>query len=158
MALVPSSFQAGLAPLNAPQPSGAITAQTIMTAFNTYALAAQNVMGLPTLAMPGFSGGMSSLQAAMSAPVPSGAIAATNIATAINTAWMSLQTQFQTGPLVANMASLQQQLSASMTAPVPSGQIFIMNLVSAVHTYCMTSTITGVIPGTPPVPFTGPPL
>lgn len=158
MALVPSSFQAGLAPLNAPSASGALTAQTIMMAFQTYALAAQNSMGLPTLAMPAFSGGLSSLQGAMATPVPSGAIFALNLATAINTAWMSLQTQFQTAPVVANMASLQQSLNPVCAVPVPSGQQFIMGLVQAVHTYCMTSTITGVIPGSPPIPFTGPPI
>lgn len=158
MPLVPSALQGGLQPLNAPMVSGALSAQTIMMAFQSYALGVQNMMGLPFIAMPAFSAGLSSLQASMSAPVPAGAIAAMNVATAINTAWSSVQTTFQTGPVVANLASLQSALNGVFAAPVPAGSLFIMGLTNAIHTYCATTVISGVIPGAPPVPFSGPPI
>ncbi len=158
MALVPSALQGGLQPLNAPSPSGALTAQTIMLAFQSYALGVQNMMGLPFIAMPTFSAGLSQLQASMSVPTPAGTIAAMNVATAINTAWMSVQTTFQTGPVVANIGSLQSALNGVFAAPVPAGSMFIMGLTNAIHAYCATTVITGVIPGAPPVPFSGPPI
>ena len=158
MALVPSTFKAGLEPLNVPSPSGLTQANVIMLAFQTYALSAQNSVGLPTLSMPAWSAGKSQLQAAMTAPVISSTMFAMSLTNAINTAWSSLQTQFQTAPIVANPGTLQSTLISTVATPNPSAQIFILGLVNAVHTYCSTSIITGVIPGTPPVPFTGPPL
>ena len=158
MALVPSALQGGLQPLNAPSPSGALTAQTIMMAFQGYAVGVQNMMGLPFIAMPAFSARLSALQASLSAPVPAGAMAAMNVATAINTAWSSVQTTFQTGPAVANIGQLQSALNGVFAAPVPAGSLFIMGLTNAIHAYCATTVITGVIPGVPPVPFSGPPI
>ena len=70
MALVPATLQSALQPLNAPVPSGSITAMTIMNAFQAYALGAMNMGGGPFLAMPAFPAALSQLQAAMSAPVP----------------------------------------------------------------------------------------
>ena len=158
MALVPTNFKAGLEPLNLPSASGATTANFIMLAFQTYALAAQNSMGFPALSMPAWSAGKAQLQGAMSAPVVSGAMFAMNLTQSINTAWGSIQTQFQPGPIVANPGPLQASLVQTLSVPNPSAQIFILGLMNAVHTYCSTSIITGVIPGSPPVPFTGPPV
>jgi hypothetical protein len=81
-----------------------------------------------------------------------------NVATAINTAWMSVQTTFQVGPAAANIGSLQSSLEAVFAVPVPSGSLFIMGLTNAIHVYCATTVITGVIPGVPPIPFSGPPI
>jgi len=158
MALVPSALQGGLQPLNVPSPSGSLTAQTIMLAFQTYALGVQNMMGLPFIAMPAFSAGLTQLQTSMAVPVPAGSIAAMNVATAINTAWMSVQTTFQVGPAAANIGSLQSSLEAVFAVPVPTGSLFIMGLTNAIHVYCATTVITGVIPGVPPIPFSGPPI
>ena len=108
--------------------------------------------------MPAWSAGKAQLQGAMTAPVVSGAMFAMNLTQAINTAWGSIQTQFQTGPIVANPGTLQASLVQTLSVPNPSAQIFILGLMNAVHTYCSTSIITGVIPGSPPVPFTGPPV
>ena len=158
MALIPAQMQASWAPLNAPSTSGSLTAEIIMTGFQGYAMAAQNSMGFPVTAMPGFSAGKAQLKAAMAAPIPSGALLAASITGAISTAWGSVMTQFQTSPVIHVPPSLQGQLAGALAAPIPAGALFINALMNAIHTYVSTSNIIGVIPGTPPVPFAGPPL
>jgi len=159
MALVPTTLQSGLSPLEAPVPSGSITALTIMNAFQAYALPATNMMGFPvTAGMPTWPAALSQLQAAMSAPVPAPSIFVMNLTTAIHTAWSSLQTLFQISPVVAIPTTLQSSLEGICAVPGQPASVWIAGFTSAVHSYCMSSTITGVIPGTPPVPFSGPPL
>jgi len=158
MALIAPQMISIMSPLNAPQTSGAMAAEIIMTAFQTYAMAAQNSMGFPVISMPAFSAGKAQLKSGMMTPVPAGAMHAQLLAGAINTAWMSVQTQFQVAPVVANIGVLLSQLQLVTAVPVPAGIQYIQGLANAIDLYCKSSIITGVIPGTPPVPFTGPPM
>ena len=43
------------------------------------------------------------------------------------------------------------------STPNPSATLFANKLARALNTFTSSAIITGVIPGTPPVPFTGPP-
>ena len=151
MALVPATLQSALQPLNAPVPSGSITAMTIMNAFQAYALGAMNMGGGPFLAMPAFPAALSQLQAAMSAP----SIFVMNLTTAIHTAWSSVQTLFQIGPVVAVPTTLQSALEPICSVPGPAS-VWIAGFTSAVSSYCMSSTASGVIPAPTPIPFSGP--
>lgn len=155
MALVPATLQSALQPLNAPVPSGSITAMTIMTAFQSYALGAMNMGGGPFIAMPAFPAALSQLQAAMSAPVPAPSIFVMNLTTAIHTAWSSVQTLFQIGPVVAVPTTLQSALEPICSVPGPAS-VWIAGFTSAVSSYCMSSTASGVIPAPTPIPFSGP--
>ena len=159
MALIPSTLQSALSPLEAPVPSGSITALTIMNAFQAYALGCTNIMGFPiSPGMPAFPAALAQLQTAMSAPVPASSIFVANLTLAISTAWGSMMTLFQVAPIVHVPPTLQSALEPICAVPAPSASVWIAGFTTAVHSYCMSSTITGVIPGTPPVPFTGPPL
>ena len=159
MALVPSTLQSALSPMEAPVPSGSITALTIMNAFQAYALPATNMAGFPvTVGMPAWPAALTQLQTAMSAPVPAPSIFVMNLTSAIHMAWSSLQTLFQISPVVAIPTNLSGPLEGICAAPSPSATVFISGFTTAVHGYCMSSIITGVIPGTPPIPFSGPPL
>jgi len=158
MPLVPSTLQSGLSPLEAPVPQGSITALTIMNAFQAYALGTTNMMGGNFMAMAAFPAALSQLQAAMSAPVPAPSIFVMNLTTAIHTAWSSCITLFQVGPLVAVPTTLQSSLEGICAVPGQPASVWIAGFTSAVSAYCMSSTITGVVPGAPPIPFSGPPL
>ena len=159
MALIPATLQSGLQPLNAPVASGSITAMTIMNAFQAYALGAANMMQGPALAMPGWPGALSSLQASMSAPVPAPSIFVMNLTMAIHTAWSSLQTLYQVAPLVAVPTTLQSALEPICAVPGQPTSVWIAGFTSAVHTYCLSSTCTGIFPAVPtPIPFSGPVL
>jgi hypothetical protein len=59
---------------------------------------------------------------------------------------------------VAIPLNLSGPLEGICAVPSPSATVFISGFTTAVHGYCMSSIITGMIPGTPPVPFSGPPL
>jgi len=155
MALVPATLQSGLQPLNAPVASGSITAMVIMNAFQSYALGAMNMGAGNFLAMPGFPGALSQLQAAMSAPTPSSSIFVMNLTTAIHTAWSTVQTLFQIGPVVAVPTTLQSALEPICAVPQPAS-VWIAGFTSAVSSYCMSSTASGVIPAPTPIPFSGP--
>jgi len=65
MALIAPQMISIMSPLNAPQTSGAMAAEIIMTAFQTYAMAAQNSMGFPVISMPAFSAGKAQLKSGM---------------------------------------------------------------------------------------------
>ena len=155
MALVPATLQSALQPLNAPVPSGSITAMTIMNAFMSYASTAGNMGGGTFIAMPAFPAALSQLQAAMSAPVPAPSIFVMNLTTAIHTAWSSVQTLFQIGPVVAVPTTLQSALEPICAVPGPAS-VWIAGFTSAVSSYCMSSTASGVIPAPTPIPFSGP--
>ena len=155
MALVPATLQSALQPLNAPVPSGSITALTIMNAFQAYALGGMNMGGGPFIAMPAFPGALSQLQSAMSAPTPCTSIFVNNMTLAIHTARSSFQSLFQIGPVVAVPSTLQSALEPICAVPGPAS-VWIAGFTSAVSSYCMSSTASGVIPAPTTIPFSGP--
>jgi hypothetical protein len=53
------------------------------------------------------------------------------------------------GPLISELSDLLGKENASAT-------LFCQGLATAVNNHAMAAIVSGIIPGTPPIPFTGP--
>ena len=51
---------------------------------------------------------------------------------------------------------LQAGLTQVLSTPAASATMFAQQLATQLNTFTMMAIVSGIIPGTPPVPFTGP--
>ena len=81
------------------------------------------------------------------------------IAKAIVSVTNSLMTQHQT-TIVANagFAQLKSDIESCMSKATKNEAKFAQTLARAIDTYFKSCIISGVIPGSPPVPFAGSPI
>ena len=56
----------------------------------------------------------------------------------------------------AGLPLLTGELMQVFGSPAPSATLFAQSFASALNNYTLAAIVIGVIPGTPPVPFTGP--
>jgi hypothetical protein len=47
-------------------------------------------------------------------------------------------------------------LTDLLSSPKPSATLFATKFATALNTYTASATVIGVIPGAPPIPFSGP--
>ena len=52
--------------------------------------------------------------------------------------------------------ALGSDLTDLLSAPSPSASLFATKFATALNTYTSSATVIGIIPGTPPIPFSGP--
>ena len=89
---------------------------------------------------------------------PSGALTAQKIAKAFNDCLSTLITTFQTTIVTApGFGGLVPELIDLLSTPKPSATLFATKFATALNNFTSAAIISGVVPGTPPVPFTGPP-
>jgi hypothetical protein len=56
----------------------------------------------------------------------------------------------------SGLPGLISDLADLLSAPSPSATLFATKFATALNTYTASATVIGIIPGTPPVPFSGP--
>ena len=137
-----------------PQVVGLQTAQ----AYNTYCSTIMNMGGGAFSGMPGVGALGSELGNILSTVSPAGALTAQKMAKAFNDCLSTLLSVFQTTIVTApGFATLIPELIDLFSTPKPSATIFATKFGTALNNFTSTAIITGVIPGVPPVPFSGPP-
>ena len=161
MALVVAQLQAELIGELEKGPAGNSSPQLvglgIAKAFNNYCILAMNAGGQMYTGMPGISALGSDLGEILSGISPSSALTAIKMSSAFDTCMQTFLSLFQTTIVTAPaLPLLQLGLLQLLSTPNPSATIFAQGLAKELHTYVGTCIVSGVIPGTPPVPFTGP--
>jgi|TARA_B100001778_G_C18591626_1_gene632549 hypothetical protein len=127
-------------------------------AYLTYCSTIMNMGGGSFSGMPGSSALGSELGNILSATSPSSALTAQKIARAFNDCLSTLLTVFQTTIVTApGFGSLVPELIDLLSTPKPSATLFATKFATALNNFTSAAVISGVVPGTPPVPFTGPP-
>ena len=132
-------------------------AMDVAKAYLNFCSAGIDSGGSPFAAMPGSSALGSDLDAVMSKTNASGAIAAMDMAKAFDSCLQTFMSVNQTtiittaglGPLISGLVDLLSKAN-------PSATVFCQGLATAVNNHAMSAMVMGIIPGTPPVPFTGP--
>jgi hypothetical protein len=148
-----SVFEKGPSGNPAPPLVGVKTAQ----AYLNYVTPGINAGAGPTNAMPGSVALGSDLGDILSATSPSGALTAQKMAKAFDSCLQTYISLYQTTIVTASgISGLISDLSDLLSSPKPSATLFATKFATALNTYTSSATVIGVIPGTPPVPFSGP--
>jgi len=138
-------------------PSGKLVGLDVSKAYMNYISAGMNTGGGQFSAMPGVSQLGSALGDILDKEEKSGAITAQNMATEFDSCLQTFLSVNQTtivttaglGPLISELSDLLGKENASAT-------LFCQGLATAVNNHAMAAIVSGIIPGTPPIPFTGP--
>ena len=138
-------------------PSPQLVGLDIAKAFNNFCSMGMNAGAGSATAMPGFSGLGSDLGNILSGVSPAPALTAMKMATAFNTCMSTFLSVYQTSIVTApGLGALQSGLGQLLGSPNPSASLFAQGLSTQLNTYVLSCIVIGMIPGTPPVPFTGP--
>ena len=138
-------------------PSGKKVGIDISKAYMNYISAGMNAGGFPFSAMPGTSALGSALGDILDKESPSGALTAQKMAKEFDSCLATFMSVNQTtiittaglGGLISELVDLLSKANASAT-------LFCQGLATAVNNHAMAAMVSGMIPGAPPVPFTGP--
>ena len=126
----------------------------IAKAFANYLKMGQNAGGFPTTNVVDTSAGMTIGQV-FASQLPSGAAIGSQIASALTSMALTYMSTNQIGPPVtppSHVGPLMQLYSG----PQPSGMGFAKEMADILDTWAKTWVVSGLIPGAPPVPFSGP--
>ena len=126
----------------------------------TYMKSAQNSMAFPVTQIAGESKLREDLKEIFSKPKKAGkTITPLKIAKAIVECTGTLMTQHQTAIVSqAGLTQLKSDIESCMSKPTKNKTKFAREFAKAVDTYFKSCNITGVIPGSPPIPFAGSPV
>tara|TARA_Y100000310_G_C20485712_1_gene716768 strand:+ start:162 stop:653 length:492 start_codon:yes stop_codon:yes gene_type:complete len=126
-------------------------------AYMNYCSAAMNAGSGSFTAMPGASTLGSDLGEIFGSPNPSGQITGTKMAKAFDTCLATFLSVYQNSIITAaGLGALNSELMDLFSSPKQSGTMFAQGLAKALNNYTLAATVIGIIPGSPPVPFTGP--
>ena len=125
---------------------------------NNYLLNAQNAGGFSATAVSNGATAGQNIAEIMKKPRKVGAVVPIKLAKEISTTLMSsFQSVNQTVIITAaGMTALQKDLNDMMKDPTKSKTKMPQKLVKALDTYAKSCTVSGIIPGSPPIPFAGP--
>jgi len=126
----------------------------IAKAFANYLKMGQNAGGFPTTNVIDTPCGMT-IGGVFAQQLPVGAAIGSQIATALTTMALTYMSGQQIGPPVV-APSHTPQLIQLFSGPQPAGMAFAKELAGILDTWTKTWVVSGLIPGAPPVPFTGP--
>ena len=163
MAAVMSPMQQSIADATKKAKKGgkSITPPKIAKAIvTTYMKSAQNSMAFPVTQIAGESKLREDLKEIFSKPKKAGkTITPLKIAKAIVECTGTLMTQHQTAIVSqAGLTQLKSDIESCMSKPTKNKTKFAREFAKAVDTYFKSCNITGVIPGSPPIPFAGSPV
>ena len=127
----------------------------IAKAYKNYLLMAMNAGGFPASAVSGAQPAGMGIGGVFAQQLPVGAAIGTQIATQLTTMALSFLSGQQIGPPIA-APSHTPQLIQLFSGPQPSPMTFAKELSGILDTWTKTWVVTGLIPGAPPIPFTGP--
>ena len=126
----------------------------IAKAFKNYLKMGMNAGGFPTSNVVDAPTGMT-IGGVFAQQLPVGAAIGSQIATALTTMALTYMSGQQIGPPVT-APSHTPQLIQLFSGPQPSGMQFAKELAGILDTWTKTWVVSGLIPGAPPIPFSGP--
>ena len=126
----------------------------IAKSFAIYLKGGMNTGGFPTSNVVDAPTGMT-IGGVFAQQLPVGAAIGSQIATALTTMALTFLSGQQIGPPVA-APSHTPQLIQLFSGPQPAPLAFAKELANVLDTWTKTWVVSGLIPGAPPVPFTGP--
>ena len=139
-------------------PAPSVVGINTAKAYLNYCSTIMNMGGGSFSGMPGSSALGSELGNIFSSTSPAGALTAQKIAKAFNDCLSALITVFQTTVVTApGFGGLVPELIDLFSTPKPSATLFATKFATTLNNFTSAAIITGVVPGTPPVPFSGPP-
>ena len=155
MALVKATMMMELAgAFAAPAADPMKPGKDIAKAFNNYFQGGMNAGGFPTSNVVDAPTGMT-IGGVFAQQLPVGAAIGSQIATALTTMALTYLSGQQIGPPVAP-PSHTPGLIQLFSGPQPAPMAFAKELANVLDTWTKTWVVSGLIPGAPPVPFTGP--
>ena len=127
------------------------------TAYLNFVTPGINAGAGSTIAMPGSIALGTDLGNILSAISPAGAVTAQKMAKAFDSCLQTYISLHQTTIVTAaGLGGLISDLADLLSSPKPSASLFATKFATALNTYTASATVIGVIPGVPPVPFSGP--
>ena len=126
----------------------------IAKAFKNYLKMGMNAGGFPTSNVVDAPTGMT-IGGIFTQQLPIGASIGSQIATALTTMALTYMSGQQIGPPVI-APSHTPQLIQLFSGPQPSSLQFAKELAGILDTWTKTWVVSGLIPGSPPIPFSGP--
>ena len=161
MPLISATFQAELVGIFEVgpdgNPSGKLVGMDISKAYMNYISVGMNVGGFPFSAMPGVSALGSALGDILDKESPSSALTAQKMAKEFDSCLQTFLSVNQTTIITtAGLPGLISELVDLLSKANPSATMFCQGFATAVNNHAMAAIVSGLIPGAPPVPFTGP--
>ena len=126
----------------------------IAKAYKNYLLMGMNAGGFPASAVTAAQPTGMTIGGVFAQQLPVGAAIGSQIATALTTMALSFMSGQQIGPPVA-APSHTPQLIQLFSGPQPPGG-FAKELAGILDTWTKTWVVSGLIPASPPIPFSGP--
>ena len=126
----------------------------IAKAFKNYLMMAQNAGGFPASNVVDSPTGMT-IGGVYAQQLPSGAAVGTQIASPLSTMALTFLSANQIGPPAVS-PSHTPELIQLYSGHQPSGVSLSKELANILDTWTKTWVVSGLIPGAPPVPFSGP--
>ena len=155
MALVKATMMAELAGVFAgSNPPPIKPGQDIAKAFKNYLMMAQNAGGVPASNVVDAAAGVA-IGGVFAQQLLVGAAIGSQIATNLTTMALTFLSGQQIGPPVV-APSHTPQLIQLFSGPQPAGIAVAKELSNILDSWTKTWVVSGLIPGTPPVPFSGP--
>ena len=155
MALIKATMMMELAgAFAAPAPDPMKPGKDIAKAFKNYLQGGMNTGGFPTSNVIDAPTGMT-IGGVFAQQLLVGPAIGSQIATALTTMALTYMSGQQIGPPVT-APSHTPQLIQLFSGPQPAGMAFAKELAGILDTWTKTWVVSGLIPGAPPVPFSGP--
>ena len=128
--------------------------QDIAKAFKNYLMMGMNAGGFPTSNVVDAGAG-AGIGGVFAQQLPVGAAIGSQIATQLTTMALTYLSGQQIGPPVTAPTHLPGLIQL-FSGPQPSGMNFAKELADILDKWTKTWVVSGMIPGAPPIPFTGP--
>jgi len=155
MALVKATMMMELAGVfAASNPDPIKPGQDIAKAFKNYLMMGMNAGGFPASNVVDAAAGVG-IGGVFAQQLPVGAAIGSQIATQLTTMALTFLSGQQIGPPIAAPSHIPQLIKL-FSGPQPSGMNFAKELSGILDTWTKTWVVSGLIPGAPPVPFSGP--
>ena len=161
MPLVSATFQAELVGIFEVGPSGNKSGKKvgidISKAYMNYISAGLNAGGFPFSAMPGVSALGSALGDILDKSSKTHATTAQKMATEFDSCLQTFMSVNQISIVTTSgLPGLISELMDLLGKANASATVFCQGLATAVNNHAMAAIVSGLIPGAPPIPFTGP--
>ena len=127
----------------------------IAKAYKNYLLMGMNAGGFPASAVTAAQPTGMGIGGVFAQQLPVGAAIGSQIATQLTTMALTFLSGQQIGPPIAAPSHTPQMIQL-FSGPQPTGMNFAKELSGILDTWTKTWVVSGLIPGAPPVPFSGP--
>ena len=127
----------------------------IAKAYKNYLLMGMNTGGFPASAVTGAQPAGIGMGGVFAQQLPVGAAIGTQIATQLTTMALSFMSGQQIGPPIASPAHTPGLIQL-FSGPKNTGMDFAKELAGILDDWTKTWVVSGLIPASPPVPFSGP--